>query len=201
MNTRHIALLVPLALAAGCDERTDAPLSTWVGSWQAAEPLFLDPAANAAYEAVHDLRPEYAVDEIRALFVESADVDYTVLRVEERTLRFSDGSTVVCAGEYASPGGASGLDGGFAPSPESYVDVTLTRELEGDCEPYSTVSLTALLPEGAEAHFHIVTSSPSGRLRPPPWNPSVWTTTTTAEYFAEGLEAAAPAIASSLPER
>lgn len=198
-----LMMVVPLLLAAcggGSTDHDDAPLAAWQGDWQAAEPLFLDAAADAAYRAVHDLRPEYSVDEIRALFRDTADVDYTSLHVDSSSLRFSDGPGVVCEGRYAASH-AAGEGGDAEPNPESYTDFTLVRQTAGDCANYQTVSITSLLPSGTSVHFHIVTSGSAGRLHPPPWNPSVWPTSTTPESFAQMFVAAAPAIAGSLPPK
>lgn len=193
------SLVLPLCLFTACGTAPPSPLSTWVGTWRAVESLFLDAAVDPAYQAIHDLRPEYSVDEIRALFVSSADVDYTSLRFEANALTVLDGSTTLCAGQYAQVGGAA--DAGSAPGPENYTDFTLVEQTAGHCSAYDTVSITALLSEAPEIHFHIVTGTASGRLRPPPWNPSVWTLTTTPMFFAQRLQSAAPAIANSLPAR
>jgi len=203
MSARRALLsIVSLFLVAACGssspEEPDAPLATWQGTWQAAEPLFLDDAADAAYQAIHDLRPEYSADEIEALFVGTADVDYTSLRVGLDSLTFLDGGTVVCAGRYRNSGSP---DGGLLAGPESYYDFALVEQTAGDCGSYETVSITGPLPEDGEVHFHIVTGTSAGRLRPPPWNPSVWTPTTTGAWFAQRFQAAAPAIAGSLPAR
>ena len=194
--------VVPLLLSAlvACAEPEDGDdLLTWEGSWQAAELLFLDEATDVAYEAIHELRPEYSVEELRGLFVATADVDYSTLEVAPDTLTFVDGSATRCAGRYHDL--RDTLPTSTPTGPESFQDFELIEELEGDCSDYEAVSITALLPEGDEAHFHIITGDEAGPLLPPPWNPSVWTTTTTPAFFAEMLEAAAPGIASALPER
>jgi hypothetical protein len=188
-------LLLPLSVVVACG--SDEPLELWAGTWQAAEPMFRDPAADAAYQAIHDLRPEYSVDEIRQLFISTADVDYTALRVEGGTLTFLDGATTLCAAEYSTAVANPGVGGG----PETYTDFHLEGQPSGDCTSYQTVSLTSLLVEDSQTHVHIVTSTSAGRLHPPPWNPSVWSPTTTAAWFAGALQAQAGAIAASLPAR
>jgi len=201
MSVRRALLsIVSLFLLAACDDSNspDTPLAAWQGTWQAAEPLFLDDATDAAYEAIHDLRPEYSAEEVEALFVGTVDVDYTSLRIDPNSLTFLDGATVVCAGRYRLSGSP---DAGLLAGPESYNDFTLVEQSAGDCGSYDIVSMTGLLPEDGEVHFHIVTGTSSGRLRPPPWNPSVWTPTTTPAWFAQKFQMAARAIASSLPSR
>jgi hypothetical protein len=203
---RLLLVVVPLFALAACgtdsSEAEDAPLKTWEGTWQAAEPLFRDDAVTVAYQAIHDMRPEYSVDELRAMFVATADVDYTSLRVEANALTFLDGTRVICSGRYRAANDAGAGDGGASAGPESYTDFALVKQTGGDCASYSTVSVTALLDaENPVHHFHIVTKTTSGPLFPPPWNPSVWTAATTAASFAELFKAAAPAIASSLPAR
>lgn len=201
MATHHLlSVIIPLVALASCG--TDASeTEEWEGTWQAAEPLFRDDAVTVGYEAIHDLRPEYSVDELRAMFAAMVDVDYTSLRVEPNTLTFLDGTRVVCAARYRAAA-ADSADGSAAADAESYTDLTLVEHLDGDCASYSTVSVTGLLdPENPDHHFHIVTKTTSGPLFPPPWNPSVWTPSTTAATFAQMLLAAAPTIASSLPAR
>lgn len=207
MSARRLLLIiVPVFALAACgtdsSEAEDAPLQTWEGTWQAAEPLFRDDAVTAAYQAIHDLRPEYSVDEIRAMFIATADVDYTSLRVEGNTLTFLDGARVVCSGRYRAANSPGAGDGGAAGGPESYTDFALVEQTGGDCASYNTVSVTGLLEaDDPVHHFHIVTKTTAGPLFPPPWNPSVWTSATTAAAFAQRFQAAAPAIASSLPAR
>jgi len=202
---RQLVLIAPLFALAACGSETpapEAPLTIWEGTWQAVEPLFRDAALNVGYQAIHDLRPEYSVDEIKASFVATADVDYTSLRVQSNTLTFLDGTRVVCSARYRAASSGDTGDGGAMAGPESYTDFTLVEQTGGDCSSYKTVSMTALLDvEGPVFHFHIVTGTASGPLRPAPWKPSVWTTATTAASFAQKLQAAAPAIASSLPAR
>lgn len=191
-------LIVPLSCLVACgddsndNDTDDTPLTDWQGTWQAAEPLFRDPGTDSAYQAIHDLRPEYSVDEIRGLFLSTADVDYTSLEVGPSTLTFLDGTSTVCEGRYAVA--ADGSD-------EQHSDFELVSELAGDCERYTTVSATGQLPVDPEVHFHIVTGDSSGPLHPPPWNPSVWTPTTTADFFAAMFEQQAPMIADALPPK
>lgn len=199
LHRLSLATAATLVLAACGTDPADAdvaPLEAWKGTWQAAETFYRDDAASGVYQAIHDLRPEYTVDEIEALFIATADVDYSTLRVEADTLSFLDGATVVCAGRYRGAVSAA------APGPESTTDFTLAERSAGDCASYSTVTVTALLhPENPDHHFHIVTKTATGPLFPPPWNPSVWTMSTTATSFAQSFQAAVPAIASSLPAR
>ena len=195
MRTRHLLLSAAiLASLTGC-EPSASPLLLWEGSWQAAEPLFLDPAADSAYRAVQELRPGYELDEIRAIVAASSDVDYTSLEVTADTLTFLDGAETLCAGRYA----AAGPDAGGTPGAAEHL--TLVETIEGDCGPYQSASLGGLVPEGDDVHFHIVTGPASGPSMPPPWNPAVWSETMTPERFAAGLEAAAPNSANLLPER
>jgi len=50
-------------------------------------------------------------------------------------------------------------------------------------------------------HFHIPNGTAAGPSRPAPWNPSVWSTSTTPELFAEAAMGAVPFFASALPPR
>jgi hypothetical protein len=201
---RLLPFIVSLSALAACgtdsSEAEDAPLRTWEGTWQAAEPLSRDDAVNVIWQQIHDLRPEYSVAEIRAIFIATVDVDYTSLRVEPNTLTFLDGTRVVCSGRYRAANSPGAGDGGAGP--ESYTDLTLVEQSGGSCASYNTVSVTGLLDAANPVHhFHIVTKTTSGPLFPPPWNPSVWTPATTVASFVELFKAAAPAIAKALPAR
>lgn len=191
-------LVVVLALPACSDDSAEGEpaFDTWGGTWQAAEPFFSDPAADPVYAAVHELRPEYSVEEIEALFVATADVDYTSLQITSNQLAFIDGATTVCSGRYVATteeGGSETFDGG--------ADFDLQEQVDGDCTNYRSVSFTRLQYVSDEVHFHVKTGNEAGVLHPPPWNPSVWTPSTTAAFFAEGLSASVEAAAQSLPEK
>jgi Zn/Cd-binding protein ZinT len=207
MIARHLlSIILPLftfvACGANSTEPEEAPFETWEGTWQAAEPMYRDDAITIAYQGIHDLRPEYSVEEIQGLFIATADVDYTSLRVESNTLTFLRGTKVICSARYHAATADGVSDAGAAAGPESYTDFKLVDATGGDCAQYNTVSLTGLLDaESPDHHFHIITKTKSGPLFPPPWNPSVWTPSTTASSFAEMFLAAAPAIAGSLPAR
>ena len=193
-----LSVVASLLVLAACGSDTsgddDALFATWAGSWQAVEPLFRDDSFGEVVRAIQGLRPDYDAEEIEGLFLATADVDYTSFEAESNTLAFLDGDRVVCSGRY-EPG-----DVGFTLGPEGYTDFALTEETGGDCSSYVRVSISDVLPEPG-THFHVVTGTSSGPLNPPPWNPSVWPSTTTSESFTQLFLGEAPDIASALPER
>ncbi|MCR9159077.1 MAG: hypothetical protein ACE37F_09855 [Nannocystaceae bacterium] len=172
----------------------DGALGQWQGQWRAGEGLLRDDALDPVYEIVSEMRPEYPPGEVRALMIESAEVDYDVVEFDGDVLTFLVNAQPLCSGTYAF---VETHEGGH----HAQTEFSLSHELAGDCTDYATVWLSEIIFSESEAHFHIQTGRSDEPLRPPPWDPSAWTMSTSPEFFAGVMHGVAPAIAEALPEK
>ena len=194
-----------LGCSSGSSEPADAPLTAWSGSWRAIETYMRSSAFDPVAQAIHEQRPEYTAEEIKAIFAAGHDVDFTDLVVTDDSLTFTDGATVVCAGKYESDGShAEGHDPEAAADHDHHGATFTFRLLEargGECWAYATVAFgsepeVASDAEGEYAHFHLQAGPP----RPAPWSPGV-VTPITPDRFTKTQLANASAYAQGLPPK
>ena len=183
-----------VACASTDDTSPEGPLSPWIGTWTSGDSLFRDAALDPVYEIISGMRPDYTADEVRALMLDRAAVEFRELHIESDMMRFSSTEGVLCEGRYASAG--SDEEGHHARS-----EFELVEESGGNCDDYARVWLTDLLGEMPNVHIHLTHGDADGPLRPPPWDPSAWAASVTPSVLAELMHGAAPAIADGLPEK
>lgn len=172
------------------DPAGSSTLEPWSGSWRSGESLALSEPMEVVIAAIQEQRTDYTVEEVRDFVQSLITVNFSELEISPPTITFYSGDEILCEAAYTD----------ITPNTNSEnVEWQVQEVSQGDCTDYEYLYVSNIISTPPENHFHLRYGPTAEPLFELPWNPSIWSASTTPEWFAEYFSQSVDRLASVLP--